>query len=281
MWEPGAGHGDVRVGGDGEGNEGTWGSWERHGPGQGWGCRGGQAGQERGAQPGQSPAGRAVGGGPVPSRPVGGGRQRGGGGGGGAAPGATRDAAELPLAMGGGCRAPAPPAAGLRLLLAHAVLLCAAGSAAGTGSGTRGGTAPGGREGDAGESVPVERRHPEQGTCGTGGARGPGPAGSSTGSPGEAGSAAGPGRGPAGPGGIALAAPGSSSLPVPSVSGAEGRQGGQGRLAGAPRPPPGSGCPQVSARHARLGAKAPGWNKLPPTASRRDHTQGPRETSLA
>nr|XP_021399454.1 prostaglandin G/H synthase 1 [Lonchura striata domestica] len=36
--------------------------------------------------------------------------------------------------MGGGRRARAPPAAALRLLLAHAVLLCAAGSAAGTGS---------------------------------------------------------------------------------------------------------------------------------------------------
>ncbi|CAM9665018.1 unnamed protein product [Bubo scandiacus] len=36
--------------------------------------------------------------------------------------------------MGGGCRARAPPAAGLRLLLAHAVLLCAPGSAATDGS---------------------------------------------------------------------------------------------------------------------------------------------------
>lgn len=134
-----------------------------------------------------------------------------------------RDGTELPLAMGGGCRARAPPAAGLRLLLAHAVLFCAAGSAAGTGSGTRGGTAPGEREGEAGELVPVERRHPEQGTFGTGGEREPGPAGAGTGSPGEAGSAAVRRV----PGGIALLTPGCSS-----PSGAEWR-GGQAGWAGA------------------------------------------------
>lgn len=78
---------------------------------------------------------------------------------------AARDAAELPIAMGGGCRARVPPAA-LRLLVTHAMLLCAAGSAAAAGTGTRGRAA-----GEDPEAVPGRggSRYRE---CGTGSARG-------------------------------------------------------------------------------------------------------------
>lgn len=217
---PGHGHGDAVGHGD-QGNRAT-GAWARGcwgmglemlgggqgtgtgrdtggGPGDGQGAPGshrtrgmtggpevatGTPGGVRG--PGQPPAAvRAVGGGPVPS----------GAGGGAAGAGATgpgrerrRDAAELPLAMGGGCRARTPAGAGLRraglrLLLAHAVLLCAAGSAAADGSGTRGGGRhrEGGRgrererEGDPGKHVPgstaTSRTGGGSGTEGTRGAR--------------------------------------------------------------------------------------------------------------
>lgn len=97
----------------------------------------------RGARAGTAPCDEpAVGGGPVPT-----GAGGGAAGAGAAGPGRERrrDAAELPLAMGGGCRVRAPPGAGLpraglRLLLVHAVLLlCAAGSTETDGSGTLGG----------------------------------------------------------------------------------------------------------------------------------------------
>lgn len=114
-----------------------------------------------------------------------------------------RDAAELPLAMGGGYRARAPPAgglrrAGLRLLLAHVVLLCAPGSAATDGSGTwgggrhrEGGRAGTGAGGGGSGNIPHRGgiRHRAGGrTTATGGGGGVG-SGTGGGGPGERGGA--------------------------------------------------------------------------------------------
>lgn len=86
---------------------------------------------------------------------------------------AARDAAELPIAMGGGCRARAPPAA-LRLLVAHAMLLCAAGSAAAAGTGTRGRATGGDPEAVPGRGGSCYRECGTRSACGArrgGGAR--------------------------------------------------------------------------------------------------------------
>lgn len=132
----------------------------------------------------------------------------------------------------------------------------------------------------------MERRHPERGIRHRGVRGDPVPQVPVPGVPGKRGALRGGrcGTGPRSGGsgaGSHSSPPAGPRLPVPSVSvhGAEGRHGGQGRLAGAPQPPPEGGC---------LRPVTPGWEQKRPgrtnflSASRsRDHTQGPGQTSLA